>query len=94
MLLSTPKRIAKEKQQQGTNLENQLKKPEEKLNEENLSKCNSANNELDNIYDHIAEGTRIRSKCDWYGHSEESTKFFLNLVKQRGYQNKIKKTCC
>ena len=47
-------------------------------------------NELDEIYDHIAEGIRIRSKCDWYEHGEKSTKFFLNLEKQRGSQNAIK----
>ena len=33
----------------------------------------------------------IRSKCDWYEHGELSIKFFLNLEKQRGAQNTIKK---
>ena len=45
-------------------------------------------NELDEIHDQIAEDIRIRSKCDWYEHGE---KFFLNLKKQRGSQNTIKK---
>ena len=61
------------------------------MDEENLSKYNSVKNELDKIYDHIAEGTRIRSKCDWYEHGENSINFFLNLEKQRGSQNTIKK---
>ena len=39
----------------------------------------------------ITEGICIRSKCDWYEHTEKSTKFFLNLEKQRGAQNIIKK---
>ena len=30
----------------------------------NLGKHDSIKNELDEIYDHIAEGIRIRSKCD------------------------------
>ena len=41
------KHFAKEKQQQRTNLENQLKKLEGKLDEDNLNKYNSVKNELD-----------------------------------------------
>ena len=52
--------------------------------DDNLSKYNAIKNELDAIYDHITEFIRIRSKCDWNKHSEKSTKFFLNLEKQRG----------
>ena len=86
------KRIAKEKRQQRTNLENQLKILEKCLDkDDNLSKYNAIKNELDAIYDHITEGIRIRSKCEWYEHSQKSTKFFLNLEKQRGAQNTIKK---
>ena len=36
----------------------------------------------------ILEGIRIRSKCNWYGHHEKSTKFSLNLEKQRGAEIK------
>ena len=61
------------------------------MDEDNLGKYDHVKNELDKIYNHIAEGTRIRSKCDWYNHGEKSTKFFLNLEKQRGSQNTIKK---
>ena len=82
------KHVAKEKRQLRTNLENQLKKLAEKLDDDNLTKYDSAQN--DEISDHIAEGTRIRSKCDWYEHGKKSTKFFLNLEKQRGFQNTIK----
>ena len=85
------KHVAKEKRQQRTNLENRLKKLEGKLDEDNLSKYNSVKNELDKIYDHIAEGTPIRSKCYWYEHGEKSTRCFLSLEKQRGPQNTIKK---
>ena len=43
------------------------------------------------IYDQIAEVIRIRSKYDWYEHGEKSTKYFLNLEKNRGNQNQIRK---
>ena len=49
---------------------------------DNQSKYSAIKNELGTIYDHITEGIRIKSKCDWYEHSEKSTKFFLNLEKQ------------
>ena len=61
------------------------------MDEDNLSKYDSVKNELDKIYDHIAEVIRIRSKSDWYEPGEKSTKFFLNLEKQRRSQNTIKK---
>ena len=60
------------------------------MDEDNLSKYNGVKNELDEIYDHIAGGTRIRSKYDWYEDGEKSTLFF-GLEKQRGSQNTIKK---
>ena len=82
------KQILKEKRQQITNLENQLKMLEKNLDEDdNLSKYNNIKNELDAIHDHITEGIRIRSKCNWYEHSEKS----INIEKQRGVQNTIKK---
>ena len=80
------------KRQQRTNLESQLKVLEKSLDEDdNVNKYNAIKNELDVIYDHITEGIRIRSKSDWYEHREKSTKFILNLEKQRGAQNTIKK---
>ena len=32
----------------------------------NLRKYESLKNDLELIYNHIAEGDRIRGKCDWY----------------------------
>ena len=57
-----------------------------------LGKYNSIKNELDAIYDHIAEGIIIRSKSDWYEHGEKSTIFFLNLEKTTRYAKYNKKT--
>ena len=86
------KQIAKEKRQRRIKLENQLKIPKKNLDElDNLSKYNNIKNELDAIYDNITEGIRIRNKCNWYELREKSTKFFLNLEKQPGSQNTIKK---
>ena len=59
------------------NLESELKKLEISLDDaNNLGKYNSIKNELDAIYDHIAEGIRIRSKCEWYEKGKKSTNFF------------------
>ena len=64
----------KERKQKILNLENELKKLDISLDDaNNLGKYNSIKNELDAIYNHIAEGIRIRSKCDWYEHA---TNFF------------------
>ena len=59
------------------------------MDEDNLRKYDSVKNELNETYHLTAEGTRIRSKCDWYEHGEKPTNVFLNLEKQRGSQNTI-----
>ena len=61
------------------NLESEFKKLEISLDDaNNLGKYNSIKNELEAIYDYIAEGIRIRSKCDWYEHGEN---FFFEFRK-------------
>ena len=44
-------------------------------------KHNNIKNELDTIYDHIVEGIRIRSKCNWYEHSKNQRFSFSNFQK-------------
>ena len=44
-----------------------------------VPKYTKTNEKLDSIYEEKINGIRIRSKCDWYKHSEKSSKFFLNL---------------
>ena len=86
------KKLAKEWKENKTLLENKVKELEGNLNtEDNIQSYNIYKKELDSIYDHIAEGIRIRSKCDWYEHGEKFTKFFLNLEKKRSNQNQIRK---
>ena len=46
-------------------------------------------NDLELIYDHIAEEVRLRSKYDSNEQGENSRKFFLSLEKQRSNQNRI-----
>ena len=83
---------AKIRKQHNTDLEQELKNLENDLNsEENRKLYDHYKNKLETIYDHIADGTRIRSKCEWYEHGAKSTKFFLNLEKKRGVQNQIRK---
>ena len=69
--------LVKERKQKILNFESELKKLEICIDDANtLGKYNFIKNELEAIYDHIAEGIGIRSKCDWYEHSEKSTKLF------------------
>ena len=86
------KSLAKERKQKISNLESELKKLEISLDDaNNLGEYNSIRSELDTIYDHIAEGIKIRSKCNWYEQGKKSTQFFLNLEKQWGTESAIKK---
>ena len=39
----------------------------------------------------LPNGIKIKRKCEWYEHGEKSTKFFINLKKKRGVQNRIRK---
>ena len=76
-IINYMKEIAKVKRQQRTNLEDQLKILNKCLDEDdNLSKYHAIKNELDAFYDHIAEGIRIRSKCDWYDITKNQQNYF------------------
>ena len=86
------KHQAKERRKQQAYLESELKKFENNLeSSDNLRKYESLKNDLELIYDHIAEKVKLRSKCDLYERGEKSTKLFLNLEKQLGNQNRIRK---
>ena len=56
-----------------------------------MEKCNNYKNELDTIYNNIATGVKIRSKCNWYELGEKPSKFFLNLEKQRAVNSLLNK---
>ena len=79
------KTAAKIRKQHNIDLEQKLKNLENDVtSEENRELYNHYKNKLETIYDHTDDGTRIRSKCEWYEHGAKSTKFFLNLEKKRG----------
>ena len=61
------------------------------INEDKFNEYKTAKGELENFYDNIATGVKIRSKCDWYQYGEKSTKYFLNLEKQKAVNGTVKK---
>ena len=86
---------AKERKQKISHVESELKNLEISLDDaNNLGKYGSIKNESDAIYNHIAEGIRIRSKCNWYEHGEKSTILLKNLEKQRSAQNTLTDEAC
>ena len=59
-----------------------LKELESNLSyEANFNEYKKRKKNLELIYDRIAEGTKIRSKSQWYEEGEKSTIFFLNIEK-------------
>ena len=46
---------------------------------------------LQEIYDNIAEGVKIRSKCQWYEENEKSTKHSLNLEEKHAEKSTIQR---
>ena len=71
-------------------LETKLKQLESTLNDyQSNVEYIECKNKLEEIYETVAKGVRIRSKCNWYEQGEKSTKFFLNLEKSRAVQGQI-----
>ena len=61
------------------------------INEAKFNEYKTANDELQNIYDDIVTGVKIQSKCNWYRYGQKSTKYFLNLKKQKAVNGTAKK---
>ena len=51
----------------------------------------NAKNELDDLYDYITDGAILRSKVNWCGQGEKSTKYFLNLEEHSKSKTHIRK---
>ena len=86
------KKKSKEKRENLARLEGKLKELEQNLNcDENLEQYGIYKNELNDIYNDISNGIKIRSKCDWYEFGETSNKFFLNLKANCATQSVIRK---
>ena len=58
--------------------------------DEKFEEYDKKRNELEQIYDKIAEGVKIRSNCSWYQYGEKSTKLFYGLEKKNAMSGTIK----
>ena len=86
------KDLAKAKKSKQYFLENKLKFLESNLNcDINSAEYINCKNQREKIYDDIAKGIKVRSKCQWYEQGEKSTKFILNLEKTKTTQGTVKK---
>ena len=56
----------------------------------NQEEYNDCKTQLEQICKIKANGIKIRSKCEWYEHREKSSKFFLNLEKNRAIQDQVR----
>ena len=80
----------KEERKQREELETTLKLIEKNLSiEENQCLYEKCKRDFELIYYNIAEGIRIRGRCQWYEEGEKSSKFFLNLQQLKGMQTQI-----
>ena len=60
-------------------METKIKNLEQNItNKDKFNEYKTPKDELENIYDNIAAGVKIRSKCDWYQYCEKFTIYFLN----------------
>ena len=83
---------AKKERKQREELEASLKLLEKKLSiEENQCLYEKSKRDLEEIYNNIAEGTLMRSRCQWHEEGEKSSKFFLNLEKFNRMQSQVHK---
>ena len=83
--------LAKELGEELRILENKLKLHEKSLKcfeNEDYLRCKLR---LKEIYKIKANSVKIRIKCDWYEYGEKSSKFILNLEKNRFVQSQIRK---
>ena len=69
-------------------LENKLKILEKSRSwDKNIEDYHKCKADLNEIYDNIAEGVKIRSKFHWYEENEKSIRYFLNLEKKNMQKN-------
>ena len=71
------KKISQNTRRSQCELEKKLKEFESNLNSEaSFNEYTKCKKDLELIYERIAEGVKIRSKCQWYEEGEKSTKIF------------------
>ena len=75
--------IAKEKRKKEVELESKLKILDKSLScDKDIEEYHKYKADLNESYDNIVEGVKIRSRCQWYKENEKSAKYFLNLEKK------------
>ena len=90
--INVSKKLAQNSRKLQRDLETKIKNLEQNIiNEDKFNEYKTAKDELENFYDNIATGVKIRNKCDWYQYGEKSTKYFLNLEKQKAVNGTVKK---
>ena len=78
--MTCSKKVSQNARKSQCELEKKLKELESNLSSEaNFNEYTKCKKDLELIYERIAEGAKIRSKCRWYEEGEKSTKLFLNL---------------
>ena len=60
------------------------------VSEEKFDEYDKTKNKHEKIYDNIAEGGKIRSKCSWYQYGKKSKKCFYGLEKRNALCETIK----
>ena len=84
-------RLSKAKKSKQCSVENQLKLLEWDLNcDVNSVEYIYCKNQLEGIYDDIAECIKVWTKCKQYEEVEKTTKFFQNLGKTTATQGTVK----
>ena len=79
------RKLAQNSRKLQADLETKIKNLEQDITDEDEL------DELDDLYGNIATGVKIQTKCDWYQYGEKSTKYFLNLEKQKAVNGTVKK---
>ena len=59
------------------------------MNEQRWEKKEKIEQELNCMYNYLAEGAILRSRCTWYEKGEKSTKYFLSLEKTQAQSTNI-----
>ena len=86
------KELAQNSRKLQRDLKTKIKKLEQNvINEYKFNEYKNAEDELEHFYDNIPTGGKIRSKYDWYQYVQKSTKYFLNLEKQKAVNGTVKK---
>ena len=84
------KKLAQNSRKLQRDLETKIKNLEQDIiNEDKLNEYKTAKYEFENFYDSVATRVKICSKCNWYQYSKKSTKYFLNLEKQKSINGTV-----